>query len=120
MNTLINDIQPILLTALVGIIIGYARYVNTLKTRVAVLEKTLEDLTKTIESMQKRLDSHSKKQDEIYDALGGMKGDVSKMNLDIVKEMGTISASVSSLASEVKGLSNLILASDKGIKIERQ
>ncbi len=119
MESIVQNIQPILLTALVGVIIAYARYVNTLKTRVAVLEQALEGLTKTIESMQKRLDSHSKKQDEIYDSLGDMKGDVSKMNLDIVKEMGIISASVSSLAAEVKGLSNLILASDKGLKIER-
>ena len=91
MNTLISDIQPILFTALVGIIIGYARYVNALKTRVAVLEKTVEDLLKTIESMQKRLDSHSKKQDEIYNTL-----------------------------TDVKGLSNLLAITDVGINIKRQ
>ena len=46
MTTFITDIQPILLTALVGVLVAYARYVNSLKTRVAVLERTIEDLQK--------------------------------------------------------------------------
>ena len=109
----ISNLQPILTTALVGVIIAYARYVNTLKTRVAVLEKTIENLLSTVDSMQKRLDSHSKKQDEIYNTLTGMK-------VDMVKEMGMITASVSSLASDIKGLSNLLAVSDMGIKILKQ
>ena len=109
----IQSIQPILFTALVGVVIAYARYVNTLKTRVAVMEKTIEDLLKTVEAMQKRLDSHSKKQDEIYNILTGMK-------VEMVKEMGQITASVSSLASDIKGLSNLLAITDVGISIKRQ
>ena len=109
----IQSIQPILFTALVGVVIAYARYVNTLKTRVAVMEKTIEDLLKTVEAMQKRLDSHSKKQDEIYNTLTGMK-------VEMVKEMGQITASVSSLASDIKGLSNLLAITDVGISIKRQ
>ena len=50
MTTFITDIQPIMLTALIGIIIAYARYVNSLKTRVAVLERTIEDLLKILEA----------------------------------------------------------------------
>ncbi len=119
MNTLLADIWPILLTALIGVIIAYARYVNALKTRVAVLEKTVEDLLKTIESMQKRLDSHSRKQDEIYDTLNDVKGNMSDMKVEIVKEMGQMTANLSSLASDLKGLNNLLAISDVGIKINR-
>ena len=118
MDTIAN-LQPILYTALVGIIVAYARYVNTLKTRVAVLEKTIEDLAKTMEAMQKRLDSHSKKQDEIYDTLGDMKGDMSGMKVDIVREMGQITANLSAMASDIKGLSNLLAITDVGININR-
>ena len=109
----IQSIQPILFTALVGVVIAYARYVNTLKTGVAVMEKTIEDLLKTVEAMQKRLDSHSKKQDEIYNTLTGMK-------VEMIKEMGQITASVSSLASDIKGLSQLLAITDMGISIKRQ
>lgn len=119
MNTLISDIQPILLTALVGVIIAYARYVNSLKTRVAVLEKTIEDLLKTIESMQKRLDSHSRKQDEIYDTLNVVKGSMSDMKVEIVKEMGSMTASMSSMASDIQGLSRLLSFCDTGYRINR-
>ena len=119
MNTFISDIQPILLTALVGVIIAYARYVNSLKTRVAVLEKTIEDLLKTIESMQKRLDSHSRKQDEIYDTLNVVKGSMSDMKVEIVKEMGSMTASMSSMASDIQGLSRLLSFCDTGYRINR-
>lgn len=119
MNTLISDIQPILLTALVGVIIAYARYVNSLKTRVAVLEKTIEDLLKTIESMQKRLDSHSRKQDEIHDMLNVVKGGMSDMKVEIVKEMGSMTASMSSMASDIQGLSRLLSFCDAGYRINR-
>ena len=119
-STIIANIQPILFTALVGVIIAYARYVNSLKTRVAVLEKTIEDLLKTIEAMQKRLDSHSRKQDEIYDTLNVVKGSMSDMKVEIVKEMGSMTAIISSLASDLKGLNNLLAISDVGIKINRQ
>lgn len=113
MESIVQNIQPILFTALVGVIIAYARYVNSLKTRVAVLERTIEDLVKTMEAMQKRLDSHSKKQDEIYNTLTDLK-------VDMTKELGRITVSVSSLASDIKGLSNLLAITDVGINIKRQ
>ena len=119
MTTFITDIQPILLTALVGVIIAYARYVNTLKTRVAVLERTIEDLLKTIDGMQKRLDSHSKKQDEIHDTLNDVKSDMKDMKVEIVKEMGQMASNLSSLASDLKGLNNLLAISDYGIRANK-
>lgn len=119
MTTFINDIQPILLTALVGVIIAYARYVNSLKTRVAVLERTIEDLLKTIDSMQKRLDSHSKKQDEIHETLNDVKSDMKDMKVEIVKEMGQMASNLSGLASDLKGLNNLLAISDYGIRANK-
>lgn len=119
MTTFVNDIQPILLTALIGVLIAYARYVNTLKTRVAVLERTIEDLLKTIDSMQKRLDSHSKKQDEIHDTLNDVKSDMKDMKVEIVKEMGQMASNLSGLASDLKGLNNLLAISDYGIRANK-
>ena len=124
MNSFITDIQPILMTAFIGVIIAYARYVHNLQQRVAVLEKTIDDLKqtmerttenieKTIENIQKRLDSHSKKYDSILERIGSMEKEV-------LKETGSVRADISELKSEVRGFSNLILASDSGIKIQRQ
>lgn len=124
MNDFVTDLQTILMTAFIGVVIAYARYVHNLKERVAVLEKTIEDLSqaldrasedieKTFESIHKRLDSHSKKYDVILDRIGSMEKEV-------LKETGSVKAEISSLASDLKGLSNLILVSDPGIKINRQ
>lgn len=124
MNTVITELQPILTTAFIGIIIAYARYVHNLQQRVAVLEKSIDDMKqsierttenieKTIENIQKRLDSHSKKYDDILARIGAMEK-------ELLKETGSVRADISSLSSDVKGLSNLILASDNGIKIQRQ
>ena len=108
-----NDIWPFLLTALITAVAGYIGYIHTLKTRVAVLEKTIEDLMKTIESMQKRMDSHSKKQDDILNCVNAMK-------LEVLKQIGAMNTSMSGLASDVKNLQNLITISDMGIALKRQ
>lgn len=124
MNNIMTEIQSILMTAFIGIVIAYARYVHNLKERVAVLEKTIEDLNQTMErttedidktfdNIQKRLDSHSKKYDDIMNRIGSMEK-------ELLKETGSVRADISSLASDLKGLSNLILVSDPGIKINRQ
>lgn len=124
MNDFITDLHTILMTAFIGVVIAYARYVHNLKERVAVLEKTIEDLNQTMErttediektfdNIQKRLDSHSKKYDDILDRIG-------MMEKEVLKETGSVRADISALASDLKGLSNLILVSDPGIKIKRQ
>ena len=113
-----------LMTALVGVVVGYARYVHNLKERVAVLENKIDDLKleldtvkeniyKDISRIQDRLDSHSKKQDAILDRIGSMEKEV-------LKQMGSMGANISSLASDLKGLSNLIAVSDFGIKVNRK
>jgi len=123
MNTLTITLVSVLLTSFLGVIIGYARYVHNLKERVSVLESKIDDLKQELDSlkeniykdisrMQDRLDSHSKKQDDILDRIGAMEKEV-------LKEMGAMGASISSLASDLKGLNKLISVSDYGIKINR-
>lgn len=118
------DLTVALMTALVGVVVGYARYVHNLKERVAVLENKIDDLKqeldtlkesiyKDISRIQDRLDSHSKKQDAILDRIGSMEKEV-------LKQMGSMGANISSLASDLKGLSNLIAVSDFGIKVNRK
>ena len=106
MTALMTDIWPYLMTALLGAIGWQFRESYLLKTKVAVMEKS-------ITSMQNRLDSHSKKQDDILNR-------ISSMEKEVLRETGSVRADISSLASDVKGLSNLILVSDPGIKINRQ
>lgn len=119
MNAFITDLQTILTTAFIGVVIAYARYVQNLKERVTVLEKTLEDLKQTIErtnednektfnNMQKRLDNHSKKYDDILDRIG-------LMEKEVLKETGSVRADISSLASDLKGLRDLIMVQDSVI-----
>ena len=112
MNNLMNDIWPFLLTSVLTAVAGYIGYIHTLKTRVAVLEKTIEDLMKTIDSMQMRLDSHSKKQDDILEGLNAMK-------LEVLKQIGEMNTKMGSLSSDVKNLQNLITISDIGITTKR-
>lgn len=103
-----NDIWPFLLTAVLTAIAGYIGYIHSLKTRVAVLEKTIEDLMKTIENMQKRMDSHSKKQDDILDS-------VNEMKLEVLRQIGAVSTSMSGLASDVRNLQNMISIYDAAL-----
>lgn len=113
MNNVINDIWPILLTALIGVILGYARYVHNLKERVSVLENTIKSILTTIDSIHKRQDSHSKKQDDVLDRIG-------VFEREALKQMSTIEAKFSGLESDVKSISRLLSVSDMGIKIIKQ
>lgn len=112
MNNVMTDIWPFLLTAAITAIAGYVGYIHTLKTRVAVLEKTIENLSKTIESMQKRMDSHSKKQDDILTS-------VNTMRFEVLKQIGSINTQMGILASDVKNMQSLITISDMGVHIEK-
>ena len=120
----IQNLQTVIVTALIGVVIGYARYVHNLKERVAVLEKSVVDLNqemdrikesieKTIENIQKRLDSHSKKYDAIIERIG-------TMEKEVLRETGTVRADIQGLKSDLEGFSRLILASDTGLKIKRE
>jgi predicted nucleic acid-binding Zn-ribbon protein len=112
MNQLVIDIWPYLIPVLLGAVVWQWRENHALKIRVAVLENTVENLETTLVNIQKRQDSQSKKQDDILDR-------ISAMESGVLKEVGSVKASISGLAADLNGLSRLILASDKGIKIER-
>jgi len=105
MNSLMNDLWPYLLPALIAGIAGLIGWVHNLRTRVAILEKT-------VESQQKRIDSHSVKQDGLLDKLNSLER-------KMIEQVGGVRTDIQGLSSDVKGLSNLILASDKGVQIQR-
>jgi len=101
-----TDIWPYLLPIFLTGIAGLIGWVHNLRTRVAILEKT-------VENQQKRIDSHSIKQDGFLDKMNSLE---KKM----IEQVGGVRTDIQGLLSEVKGLSNLILISDPGIKVQRQ
>lgn len=124
MNQVMIDIWPYLFPPMLLVIGWLFRQVFSLKTELAEtkksveslaneVKKTIENIEKTIESIQKRQDSHSKKQDDILDKMG-------TMEKEFIKQVGSVRADISALSSDLRGFSNLILASDKGLTIQRQ
>ena len=107
MINLMTELWPFLVTALFGAIGWQWRENHTLKVRVAVLENTVENLQSILNNIQKRQDSQSKKQDDILDR-------INSMETAVLKQMGTMEANISSLASDLKGLSNLLTLLEKG------
>lgn len=117
-----TDIWPFIVPAILAAIGWQFRESYLLKTKVAVMEKsiegvkeamktTTENIQKSIEHIQSRQDSHSKKQDAVMDLLTDFK-------MEMLKEVGNMSSNVSGLASDVKNLSNLISITDVGIKVD--
>ncbi len=94
MAALLNDIWPILLAAITSALLGSVGFIHNLKTRVAVLEKIIENL-------QKRVDSHSKKQDEVIEKMNVMQAQV-------LKQFGDMGAQISSLSAEVRNMIEMI------------
>ena len=90
----------------------YVSFIHKLRIEVAVLKTTVEDLLKTVDAMQKRQDSHSKKQDEIVKLITDLK-------VDFVKELGSVSTEMASMASNIDSLTNLIKITDFGVKVDR-
>ena len=117
-----TDIWPFIVPAILAAIGWQFRESYLLKTKVAVMEKsiegvkeamntTTENIQKSIEHIQNRQDSHSKKQDAVMDLL-------TEFKMEMLKEVGNMSSNVSCLASDVKNLSNLISITDVGIKVD--
>lgn len=107
------DLWPILVPLLLGAVGWQWRENHALKIRVAVLETTVKNMTETLNNIKNRQDSQSKKQDDILDR-------ISSMEKEVLKETGSVRADISSLASDLKSLHDLILVSDPGVKINRQ
>lgn len=101
-----TEIWPFLITALFGAIGWQWKESHALKTKVAVLEKTTEDILKDIESMKRRQDSHSKKQDEILQLIQDFK-------LEVVKQ-------IAEMASDLKTLNNTLEAYDDGVRFVKK
>ena len=95
MTELLNDIWPILMAGLMTVIGWQWKEAHAIKIRVAVMERTIEDLQKIIESMKQRQDSHSKKQDEILTLINDFK-------LEVVKQIGEMSADLKALTSSLE------------------
>ena len=112
MIQVMTDIWPFLVTAIIAVVGWQFREGYLLKTKVAVMEKSIDALQDTIkavsdntqrsiEHLQKRQDSHSKKQDDIMTLLTNFK-------VEVLREVGEMSSSVNVLAADVKNLSALI------------
>jgi len=134
MEKVIVDLMPYLITALFAAVGWQFRESYIFKTKVAVMESTIDGLKKsmdkdideirkdieksianihkTIEAIQKRIDSHSKKQDDIMELL-------TEFKVEMLKEVGKMSNNVSSLTSDLKNLSNLISITDMGLKLDK-
>ena len=79
MNTVITELQPILTTAFIGVIIAYARYVHNLQQRVAVLEKSIDDMKlsieRTTENIEKTIEPYQMQQEIIEHLRYSVKGE---------------------------------------------
>ena len=117
-----TDLWPFIVPAILGVIGWQFSEIYKLQNKVAVMEKSIEgikdtmratndNIQKAIDHMQGRQDSHSKKQDAVMNLLTDFK-------MEMLKEVGTMSANVSGLAADVKNLSNLISITDVGIKVD--
>ena len=104
MNSVMIDLWPYLLPVLLAGIVGLVGYVHNLRTRVAILENT-------VEKQQERLDSHSKKQDEVLVKMNSMEREV-------LKEVSGVNVRMQDLRGDVKALAQLISFCDKGYKIQ--
>ena len=101
MYSVFNDLLPYILTAIIPAIGLYIGYIHQLRTKVAIVEKTLEILQRNQDNMQKRMDSHSKKQDEILDA-------ISKLKLEVIKQLDATAQEQAVIATELKHITNAL------------
>lgn len=108
MNTILNEIWPYLLTALVPTIGLYIGYIHQLRMKMAVVEKTLETLQRNQDNMQKRMDNHSKKQDEILDAISAMKLELVKQLAQTEKHISAITSEQAVITTEVKNINHTL------------
>lgn len=97
MNTLLSDIWPILLSAILPSVGLYIGYIHQLRMKMAVMEKTLEAQQKSLDNMQKRMDNHSKKQDDILDAIAQLKVEIVERFSGYEKDIAVISTEVKSI-----------------------
>lgn len=108
MNNLISEIWPYLLTASIPTIGLYIGYIHQLRTKMAVVEETLETLQRNQDNMQKRMDNHSKKQDDILNAISTLKVEIVKQLATTEKHINTITTEQAVIAAEVKNINQTL------------
>lgn len=108
MNTVFNELLPYILTAVIPAVGLYIGYIHQLRTKMAVVEKTLETLQRNQDNMQKRMDSHSKKQDEILDAIASLKVEVVKQLAETEKHINIITTEQAVITAEIKNINQTL------------
>lgn len=82
-----NDIWPMLVTAIITGIGTYVGFIHKLRIKIAVMEEKVERL-------QKRVDSHSKKTDDILQTIGEFKDEISKQLGQIAVDIAKINTTL--------------------------
>lgn len=108
MNTVMNELWPFILTALLPAIGLYIGYIHQLKTKVAVMENALEDLQKTIDKIQKRQDGHSQKQDDILKAISSLKVELVRQNGETGKQISTIATKQEIISNDLQSIKQVL------------
>lgn len=114
MNTLLIELWPYILTAIVPAIGLYIGYIHQLRTKMAVVEKTLETLQNNQDNMQKRMDNHSRKQDEILNAISSLKIEIVKQLATTEKHINSITTEQAVIAANVKNINHTLSIIEKG------
>ena len=87
MQSVMNDIWPMLVTAIITGIGTYVGFIHKLRIKIAVMEEKVERL-------QKRVDSHSKKTDDILQTIGEFKDEISKQLGQIAVDIAKINTTL--------------------------
>jgi hypothetical protein len=107
------DLWPYLMPVFLGGLVTCIGYIYNLKTEVAVLKKTLENLTATVGDMRTRIDSHSKKNDEVVNLITSFK-------IEVIQKIGAMATDISKLSSDVENINRSFLVFDTGIKTKKK
>lgn len=102
MSTIVSELLPYILTAVIPAIGLYIGYIHQLRMKMAVVEKTLETMQNNQDNMQRRMDNHSRKQDEILSAIAQLRVEVVKQLAATEKHINAINTEQAVIASEVK------------------
>lgn len=87
MQSVMSDIWPMLVTAIITGIGTYVGFIHKLRIKIAVMEERVERL-------QKRVDSHSKKTDDILQTIGEFKDEISKQLGQIAVDIAKINTTL--------------------------
>lgn len=101
MNALLNDIWLPVFSALLTSFGLYIGYIHQLRMKVAVMEKTIDNI-------QRRMDNHSKKQDDILEAITQLKVEIVGRFADYEKNINAIVTEQAVISTEVKNITKTL------------